>query len=31
MFEKIENETSVCCRKTGHKKRENMVTVKYGN
>ena len=25
IFEKIENESSVCYRRTGHKERENMV------
>ena len=30
IFEKIENETSVCFRKTGHNERENMATVNYG-
>ena len=30
IFEKIENQTSVCYGKTGHKERENMVTVNHG-
>ena len=30
IFEKIENKTSICCRKTGLTERENRVTLNNG-
>ena len=29
IFEKIEHKSSICIRKTGHKERENMVTLNH--